>query len=998
MFRIVTFTVSFSMLLIAFASSAETKGDTVSFNRDVRPILSDRCFHCHGPDKRHREAELRLDQADGDEGAYQVIKPKSLKQSELWSRITSDDSDEVMPPSDSHKKPLTAAEKAIIKKWIEQGAQYETFWAFKKPVIAPIEATAPWAEGAIDRYVYARLKAESMAPSPKADKRTLLRRVTFDLTGLPPTLKELADFEADTSPDAYEKRVDALLTRPQYGEHMARYWADLVRLGDTDGLHSDPFRDFSTYRDWVIRAFNANLPYDQFIRDQLAGDLYEKPTVDQQVASGFNRLNLMFARGSVLPEESLHRNVLDRVEAVGTAFLGLTVQCTQCHDHKYDPISQREFFQLYAFFNNFSGDAQTTAKEPNGIQEPSIAVVFAEQSEELAKLNKQLEALEAKLTVTFKPGKPSSIPSNTQFWNFDDGDGTTVANQVTGGKVGKVVGTVKWGVPGVGASTALDLNSENSYVDCGKLGLTAGPTGGEATVSIWLHPDRLSADTRIVTQVGVGGAASQAGTVRALGNGALEVWNGEAWLQIAPQNSLNVGYWQHLALVWKGDSVTAYVNGIVQQTAKSRFDFGAENGSFGIGAPSVVNNRKYGASFDGKIDEAAIFKTALSQKDIAKLVGDYPLAAVKAYQAKADQRPSAQPTQGRRAMVMRERVPMRKTFIRVRGAYDNIGDEVHRGTPAFLPPLQVAGKVPSRMDLANWLVSPEHPLTARVAVNRFWQQLFGVGLVKTAEDFGAQGEWPSHPLLLDYLAVRFRQSDWDVKALMREIVVSATYKQQSDAPATAYLADPENRRLARGSRYRMDAEMIRDQLLMVSGKINTKLYGMSVKPPQPPGLWKSVTMTNERFTADTGDAIFRRSVYTFWKRIMPPPQMTILNAPSREYCVARRERTNTPLQALVLMNEPEFFKMARACAVRTLREVGGDRAKALPRLYERVTSHQPTSAELKTLEKALDDFIQYYRDRPALAKKIAPQADAETAAWTMLAHSLLNLDAMKVRR
>ncbi|HJP35924.1 MAG TPA: DUF1553 domain-containing protein, partial [Gammaproteobacteria bacterium] len=375
-----------------------------------------------------------------------------------------------------------------------------------------------------------------------------------------------------------------------------------------------------------------------------------------------------------------------------------------------------------------------------------------------------------------------------------------------------------------------------------------------------------------------------------------------------------------------------------------------------------------------------------------------PLAAVKAYQAKADQRPSAQPTQCRRAMVMRERGPMRKTFIRVRGAYDNIGDEVHRGTPAFLPPLQVAGKVPSRMDLANWLVSPEHPLTAGVAVNRFWQQLFGVGLVKTAEDFGAQGEWPSHPLLLDYLAVRFRQSDWDIKALMREIVLSATYKQQSDAPATAYLADPENRRLARGSRYRMDAEMIRDQLLMVSGKINTKLYGMSVKPPQPPGLWKSVTMTNERFTADTGDAIFRRSVYTFWKRIMPPPQMTILNAPSREYCVARRERTNTPLQALVLMNEPEFFKMARACAVRTLREVGGDRAKALPRLYERVTSHQPTSAELKTLEKALDDFIQYYRDRPALAKKIAPQADAETAAWTMLAHSLLNLDAMKVRR
>jgi hypothetical protein len=996
--RILTFSFLFAMLFIAFASSAETKADTVSFNRDVRPILSDRCFHCHGPDKLHREAELRLDQADGDEGAYQVIKPKSLKQSKLWHRITSDDSDKAMPPSDSHKKPLTAAEKSIIKKWIEEGAQYDTFWAFKKPKIAKPKVTGQWGDGAIDRYVYARLKAASIDPSPEADKRTLLRRVTFDLTGLPPTLKELADFEADTSPDAYEKRVDALLTRPQYGEHMARYWADLVRLGDTDGLHSDPFRDFSTYRDWVIRAFNANLPYDQFIRDQLAGDLYEKPTVDQLVASGFNRLNLMFVRGSVLPEESLHRNVLDRVEAVGTAFLGLTVQCAQCHDHKYDPISQREFFQLYAFFNNFSGDAQTTAKEPNGIQAPSIAVVHAEHPEKLAESNKQLEALKAKLAVAFKPGDPSSISSNTQYWNFDDGAGTTVANQMTEGNVGKVIGTAKRGVAGLGSSTALDLNSENSYVDCGKLGLTAGAAGGEATVSIWLHPDRLSADTRIVGHIG--GAASQAGVLRALGNGAIEVWNGAAWHQIARQGSLNVGYWQHLALVWKGDSVTAYVNGIAQQTAKSRFDFGAKNGNFGIGAPLVLNNKKYGASFDGKIDEVAIFKTALSQKDIAKLVGDYPLAAVKAYQAKADQRASAQPTQGRRAMVMRERVPMRKTFIRLRGAYDKLGDEVHRGTPAFLPPLQVAGKVPSRMDLANWLVSPEHPLTARVAVNRFWQQLFGVGLVKTSEDFGAQGEWPSHPLLLDYLAVRFRQSDWDVKALMREIVLSATYKQQSDAPATAYRADPENRRLARGSRYRMDAEMIRDQLLMVSGKINTKLYGKSVKPPQPPGLWKSVTMTNERFAAGTGDAIFRRSVYTFWKRIMPPPQMTILNAPSREYCVARRERTNTPLQALLLMNEPEYMKFARACALRTLGEVNNDPTAALPRLYERITSHRPTAQELATLKKAFNDLKQYYGERPELAAKIAGSSKdtVRTAVWTMLAHSMLNLEAAKVRR
>ena len=714
----------------------------ISYDRDVRPILSDRCFHCHGPDKHDRKAELRLDKTDGPDGAYrildeiQAIKPGDLEESEVWHRIISDDEDELMPPPDSHKKKLTKDEVNIIRQWIENGAEYEKFWAFKKPAIKSTKSKTVWAKDPIDQYVIDRLNKEKLSPKPEADKRTLLRRLTFDLTGLPPTLEELSSFIQDKSENAYEERVDELLTRPQYGEHMTRYWADLVRLADTNGLHTDRHRSFHAYRDWVIQSFNRNQPFDEFIRDQLAGDLYPHPTTDQLVASGFNRLNLMFEKGSVLPEESLYRNVLGRLEALGTAFLGLTVQCAECHDHKYDPISQKEFFQLYAFFNNLDGPPQTGPKEPNGVQEPSI-----------------------------------DIP--------------------------------------------------------------------------------------------------------------------------------------------KEHTITA-----------------------------------------------------------------------------------------ERAMVMKERNQTRKTFMRLRGAYDKMGEEVTRGTPAFLPPMKVAGDEPTRMDLANWLVAPEHPLTSRVTVNRLWQQFFGTGLVKTSEDFGAQGEFPSHPELLDYLAVRFVKTGWDTKKLIKGLVMSSTYKQQSGTKESEYKSDPENRLLARASSYRMDAEMIRDQILFVSGKLNGKLFGRSVKPPQPPGLWKSVTMTNEFFVADQGPDIYKRSLYTFWKRIMPPPQMSIMNAPSREFCVARRERTNTPLQALLLMNEPEYYKLAQSCAERTLSEAKGHRQKTLIRLYERITSHPPSTHDLALLNQSLDQFLLHYKNNPELAKQSAAAAKEEdkTAAWTLLAHSLLNLEAAKVRR
>jgi hypothetical protein len=735
---------------LASAALADTShADVIEFNRDIRPILSDRCFHCHGPAGKNRKAHLRLDRTNGDDGALRThegstaIVPGDLKRSQLWHRITSSDEDERMPPPDANKKPLTQEEQQLFKQWILEGAKYEAFWSFTPPerTTPPTVKNEPWRTGMIDLHVMARLERLGLQPKREADKRTLIRRVTFDLTGLPPSLAEIEEFLKDESPDAYAKLVDRLLENQAYGEHMARYWADLVRLADTNGMHKDFYRNFSTYRSWLIRAFNENLKYSEFVKFQVAGDLYPDASEDQLVASGFNRLHLIIDRGTALPEESHHKNVLDRVQAFGTAFLGLTVQCAQCHEHKYDPISQREFYQLYAFFNNFDGPPETGGAPRGGIQAPSITL-------------------------------------------------------------------------------------------------------------------------------------------------------------------------------------------------------------------------------------------------------------------------SASDEKGRLAMIMKDRGTPKPTHILIRGSYEHPGEEVQRNVPVFLPPLKEKESFYTRMDLAEWLVDPKHPLTARVAVNRFWQQFFGVGLVKTSEDFGHQGEWPSHPELLDELAVNFVESGWDVKKLVRAIVVSKTYCQSSDAKPQEYADDPENRILARGSRYRMDAEMIRDQILVLGGKLNRKMYGESVKPPQPPGLWKAVSMASPfTYVADKGEAIYRRSFYTYWRRAMPPPQMTILNAPSREFCTPRRERTNTPLQALLLMNEQEYFKAAKTCAELTLKESNNDSNKALSLLYEKVTSHRPDEQRRKLLQETIGEFRELYAENKALTEALTPElVDAEfkqrveLAAWTMMTHSLLNLELAKVKR
>lgn len=790
---------------------SNVSGEEVSFNRDIRPLLSDRCFACHGPHEEKREAELRLDVAGGEQGPFHqrdgnhVIKPGDPDSSELWRRLTSDDPSLQMPPSDSGKKPLNEAQKQLIRKWIQQGASYEDFWSFVPPKAqaAPPVADANWITNRIDQFVLASLEKKQLKPQPRADKRTLIRRVTLDLTGLPPTREEIQAFERDESPNAYGKLVDRLLATPQYGEHMARYWLDLVRFADTNGMHHDHYRELTPFRDWVIRSYNENMPFDQFVMNELAGDLFPNSTIDQQIASGYNRLHMVMDKGTNPPLESYTRNTVDQVVAFGTVFMGLTLECSVCHDHKYDPVTQRDFYRLFAFFNNIDGDPETPFREQ---QAPILRLPTEDQERQLQELDSRLSTLTAELA-------------------------------------------------GLKQSLAGAQSEEKSE------------------------------------EAGVNARAEQL-----------------------------------------------------------------------------------------KHKQEELDKLAAVRKELEQTI---PLT-----------------------LVMKERPDVRPAYILKRGAYDQPGDEVSRGTPAFLPPLEAAGEVKTRLDLARWVTDKRHPLMARVTVNRLWQQLFGVGLVKTSEDFGAQGEFPSHPELLDELANSFVDSQWNVKAMLRSIVLSQTYQQSSHVSPAEFLADPENRRLARGSRVRLDAEVIRDQILFVSGLLYNEMYGKSVKPPQPTDLWKTVSMVTSStysFKADEGDKIYRRSFYTFWKRAMPPPQMTIFDAPTREYCISRRERTNTPVQALMMMNESQYFQAARHFAQELLSQYFNDDLR-LGVAYEAVTSQLPDAAELADMRTGLESFRAVYQEdfaaAQALTSDLKDLSDAqrvELAAFTMVANSLFNLDVAKTR-
>ncbi|HVA46360.1 MAG TPA: PSD1 and planctomycete cytochrome C domain-containing protein [Pirellulales bacterium] len=837
----------------ALAAESATATPAIDFNGQIRPILSNHCFQCHGPDVAQRKAGLRLDLRDeafrATESGVVAIVPRKPAESELVRRIFAAD-DERMPPADSNKR-LTEAEKSLLKEWVAAGAPWQDHWSFIAPVrpALPTVSHAGWSRNAIDDFILSRLDQERLAPSPQANRPTLIRRLSLDLTGLPPTPEEVDRFVNDAAGDAYEELVARLLASPRYGERMAQEWLDAARFADTHGYHIDAGRDMSRWRDWVIGSYNRNLPFDQFTIEQLAGDLLPNPTLDQLIASGFNRNHMINFEGGAVPEEYHTAYIVDRVNTTSTVWLGLTVACTQCHDHKYDPLTQREFYELYAFFHNVPENGLDGRK---GNAEPMVKAPSREERQKLDELSRAIAELDRELDAPI-----AAVDAAQAAWEKD--------------------------------------------------ALEVGGTDGNI-----LDQKTLSQDVHAALAV--------------------------------PSESRNED---------QRSAVRKYFRRHVSNELKPRFDV---------------------------------------------------LAGLRARQADLDK---AIPT----VMVMREMPQPRDTYLLVRGQYDKHGEKVLPGVPACLPPL-ADGAPANRLGLARWLVGPAHPLTARVVINRFWQMLFGTGLVKTAEDFGSQGERPSHSELLDWLAVEFRESGWDVKHMLRLMVSSATYRQSSVAAAEFMAKDPENRLLARMSRLRLPAEAIRDQALAAGGLLDGRIGGASVSPYQPPGLWEELMSREDgaNWTAQTyvqshGADLYRRTMYTFWKRTSPPPTLSTFDAPDREVCTVRRARTNTPLQALILLNDPTYVEAARKLAERVLREAGSTEDR-MERMFQLVLARRPSGREAAVLRSIVEEQLAKFRvDHEAAVKLLSvgesPRDErfepAELAAWSAAASVVLNLDEAVTR-
>jgi hypothetical protein len=1037
------------------ATSTPSK-PTIDFNRQIRPILSENCFTCHGPDEKQRKAKLRLDTKEGAFGELRngghAIVPGNSAESELYLRITSDEPSKRMPLAKSGKH-LKPEQIALLRQWIDQGAPWSSHWAFSPPTRSALPKVSDrgWPRSPIDAFILARLESEGLRPSPEADKTTLIRRVTLDLTGLPPTPAEIDDFLADSSPEAYERVVDCLLRSAHYGEHMARFWLDAARYGDTHGLHLDNYREMWPYRDWVIKAFNTNLPYNRFIIEQLAGDLLPNASLDQQVASGFNRCHVTTNEGGSIAEEVYVRNVDDRVETTGIVFLGLTIGCARCHDHKYDPITMKDFYGMFAFFNSLDTNPMdgNAAKYPPVVKLPSqtqkqvldklltkVAGAERRRKERACQADADFGAWLCETEHKQKESPKSAIPTQglVAYYPLDEKSGDKVTNAASNRFHGKVKGKAQWSAGKVGGALTLD---GKTHVDLGD-------------VADFERTEPFSYGCWIRTTSGSGTPLSRMDDKQALRGYDLYITNDQVMVHIInkwPDNALKVvlknkikrNEWTHLFVTYDGSSkaagVKVYVNGKPEAVAVERNNL---TDSIKTKASLKIGARTPGNPLVGQVDDVRIYSRRLEETEVGVLASGDPLAAVAPILATAAEQRSKQQNDALRqfyldnydleyrqlgkelaalqaeakkvedsfptTLVSQESAQPKPAYILKRGEYDRRGEPVGRATPAFLPPLPEKAPL-TRLDFAQWLVSPNHPLTARVAVNRFWQQCFGTGLVKTSEDFGSQGEPPSHPELLDWLAVQFREDGWDVKRTMKRLVMSATYRQSSRIGADRLAKDPANRLLSRGPRFRLDAEMLRDQALAVSGLLVENIGGPGVKPPQPPGLWEAVgyvTSNTARFTPDTGcEKVHRRSLYTFWKRTAPPPQMTTFDAPSREACRVRRERTDTPLQALLLLNETQYVEAARGLAERTLREAGTKPEDRLTHMFRLALGRKPDAKELAELLTAYRDNLAEYSQDIESAKKLitigetkpdAKLSPGELAAWTMVANLVLNLD------
>jgi hypothetical protein len=1014
------------------AASGSTRGESprrVDFRRDVLPILADHCFTCHGPDARARKADLRLDQeASALRRDQPVIERGSSATSELFYRVTTADNEERMPPPRTGRR-LTGEQIDCLKRWIDEGAVWSGHWAFEpdRAHTPPTPLDRQWPRNPIDAFVRARLEAEGLRPGAEGSPTTLIRRVTLDLTGLPPTPAEVEAFLGDTAPGAYERVVDRLLGSPRFGERMASRWLDAARYADTSGYQSDGERIMWRWRDWVIAAFNGNLPFDQFTIEQLAGDLLPNPTLDQLIATGFNRNHRGNAEGGIIPEEYAVEYVVDRVETTATVWLGLTIGCARCHDHKFDPITQREFYQLYAFFNNVPerGKAIKLGNSPPYIKSPT-----PQQAEQLRTLDARLAAaerhflaLEPAIAAAQAEWERSVVGTASSDWTPTQG---MLAHYTRDHDDSSPIGLD----PGRhGQATQCDGNGVVEVGDVGDFGFL----------------DKFSCGAWVKYEPGKGGivlsrmmeGARSEGYSLTIHDGAIGVNLVKRWLddaiRVETERALEPGAWHHMLFTYDGTRVAGgiqvYVDGTAQRLKVLLDDL---NQSFQTKAPlRIGGGGSPDGRFEGRIDDVRVYGRALDPVEAALVAESGSLRTIVA--TAAGQRTERQARKVRAAfldqaaspaverawhevvtlrsereahfesipttMIMRELDPPRPAHVLIRGAYDKPGERVFPGVPGCLPAL-AEGERTDRLGLARWLVGPASPLTARVAVNRLWQMLFGVGFVKTAEDFGVQGERPSHPELLEWLASELVHSGWDLKGLLRMIVTSATYRQSSLASPELHRLDPDNRLLARGPRFRLSAEMIRDQALASSGLLVERIGGPSVRPYQPAGLWNELT-GGEDYRPDTGPGLYRRSLYTFWKRTVAPPSMATFDAAGRETCSVRDVRTNTPLQALNLLNDVAFVEAARALAERALAEGGPDAVSRIDHAFRLVNSRQPSPREQRILLAGLRAYQQRYTADPEAARRLiaigaSPPGKADDpsalAAYTALGSLILNLD------
>ena len=1025
---------------------------SAGYRHDILPILSDRCFKCHGPDSATREAGLRLDRADGataelDTGAKAIV-PGSAAESALVERIMSNDPSEMMPPPESGKH-LSDFEKAILKRWVEQGAKYEKHWAF----VAPVRPAVPAAKeqelvrNPIDSFVLVRLEAENLKPSPRASKERLIRRLYFDLVGLPPTLAEIDAFIADDSRDAYEKVVDRLMRSPHYGERMTTDWLDGARFADSNGYQNDFARNMSPWRDWVIAAFNKHKRYDEFVVEQIAGDLLPNSTLDQRIATGFNRNHRTVTEAGSIEEEWYVENVVDRVETAGTVMLGLTIGCARCHDHKFDPFTQKEFYQLFAFFANVNEKGVYT--ETRGNVPPLVRVVTAENEKKLADFDTKIAGLKNELAahasgvagsrktwldaLASSPPPKAPIPAARIHLRSE----VPASIPLTSGKVesDKTSVAPNWQQELFGPTALFDGKQHLDYSGVNF------PIGDRAfTWAVWVKP---AGDGAILSRMdgaanGLRGCDLFLFGDRKIGMHIIDNWPSNA-MKVVTKRPLPEGEWAHIAASYDGSGkaagVSVFVNGEKQDLNIERDKLA---GSFTTNQAFRVGMRADDNPLHATLADVQLFQHSLTATDIQAVLQDslrHVLQGVK-LETLSDphldqfdklllataQIPFA--TKGRElraklhstedarakydaaipaAMVMEERKEPREIFVLKRGRYDHPdkNERVQPDVPVELPRLP-ADAPRNRLGLARWLVSAENPLTARVIVNRLWQQHFGIGLVKTADNLGVQSEPPSHPELLDWLATELVASGWNLQHIQKLILMSNTYQQRAEAAEESYQRDPDNRLLARGPRYRLQSEAIRDNALAVSGLLVDKIGGPSVMPYQPAGLWEELAGgAHDDYSQGRGADLYRRSLYTYRKRTVPHPSMATFDAPSWEICQVKRARTNTPLQALALLNDVTYMEAARKLAERMLTEGGKSLDEQITFAFRLVTSRGPSASELNRLKQSVVKYrARFGMDADAAKKYVSPGESprnesipvVDLAAHTAVASILLNMD------